>query len=277
MTQTQLTSDHKRLLKLVSVGLMAALVFVGNYLQFKIPVSIGDVTRVHLGNSMCLLAGLLFGPAVGGLSSGIGAALYDLFDPIYIISSPYTFCSKFAMGFVAGWLNRRLLQNGKAKTINVVLAGVVGQIVYIVLYLFKSYVALRLVGTTHEVAFAAVLPKIATSSVNAVAAVVISVPLFFALKKALAHTGFIALIGEEPQKKGYFNPVTTVLTIYCCVLTLVFSLYLSTVNDIKEAEEERWNAVNSTLEEYEQRFDLLSEELQITFPEPEGTEASEAE
>ena len=93
----------------------------------------------------------------------------------------------------------------------------------------------------------------------------------------MAHTGFIALIGEEPQKKGYFNPVTTVLTIYCCVLTLVFSLYLSTVNDIKEAEEERWNAVNSTLEEYEQRFDLLSEELQITFPEPEGTEASEAE
>ena len=66
---------------------------------------------------------------------------------------------------------------------HVVLAGVVGQIVYIVLYLFKSYVALRLVGTTHEVAFAAVLPKIATSSVNAVAAVVISVPLFFALKK----------------------------------------------------------------------------------------------
>ncbi len=277
VTQTRLTSDHKRLLTLVSVGLMAALVFVGNYLQFKIPVAIGDVTRVHLGNSMCLLAGLLFGPAVGGLASGIGAALYDLFDPIYIISSPYTFCSKFAMGFIAGWLNKKLLQNGKAKTVNVVIAGVVGQIVYIVLYLFKSYVALRLVGSTHSVALAAVVPKIATSSVNAVAAVLISVPLFFALKKALAHTGFMALIEETPEKKGYFNPVTTVLTIYCCVLTLVFSLYLSTVNNIKAAEEERWNAVNSTLEEYEQRFDLLSEELQITFPEPEGTEASEAE
>ena len=42
----QVTEQRRKLLVMVSVGMMAALVFVGNYLQFKIPVSIGDVTRV---------------------------------------------------------------------------------------------------------------------------------------------------------------------------------------------------------------------------------------
>lgn len=98
-------SKNKRLYSIVTVGLMAALVYVGNYLQIKIPNG-GLVTRIHLGNSMCLLAGLLFGRLRGGLSSGIGAALYDLFDPVYIVSAPYTFFSKFAMGFTAGHIRK---------------------------------------------------------------------------------------------------------------------------------------------------------------------------
>ena len=97
---------NKRLIFIIGVGLMAALVFVGNYLQVKIPNGV-LVTRIHFGNSMCLLAGLIFGPIGGGLASGIGAALYDLIDPVYIISAPFTFLSKFAMGFVCGALASR--------------------------------------------------------------------------------------------------------------------------------------------------------------------------
>ena len=49
---------NKKLTFIIAVGLMAALCFVGNYIQIKIPNGV-LITRVHLGNSMCLLAGKL--------------------------------------------------------------------------------------------------------------------------------------------------------------------------------------------------------------------------
>ena len=189
------SKQQNSLIFVVSVGMMAALVFVGNYLQFKIPVAIGDVTRVHLGNSMCLLAGLLFGPLAGGLASGIGAALYDLLDPVYIASAPFTFAFKFAMGFLAGWIARGALAcTGKNRMFRLISGALAGQLAYIVLYLAKSYIELRLLGNPAATAFIGILPKVATSSINALAAIVISVPLSIALYQALRRTGFSALM-----------------------------------------------------------------------------------
>ena len=99
-------TTNTKILKIVTVGLMAALVYVGNYLSIPVPNGL-LVSRIHLGNSMCLLAGLLFCGSTGGIASGIGGALYDLFNPAYTLSAPFTFISKFAMGFVADKLNRR--------------------------------------------------------------------------------------------------------------------------------------------------------------------------
>lgn len=273
----QITKQRRQLLIMVSVGIMAALVFVGNYLQFKIPVSIGDVTRVHLGNSMCLLAGLLFGPSVGGLASGIGAGLYDLLDPVYIISAPYTFCSKFAMGFVAGLVSRyasRAPEEGKKKgsqVVNLIVAGVLGQLTYIFLYLFKSYVSLRLLGTEPGVAFAAIVPKIATSSINAVAAVVISVPLTIALRKALQRTSFYTIMNEKREKKGYLNPVTVSLIAFCCLVTLFATISLSNTAKVQAREAE----LQERLAACEEKLDYLAGELGITFPEPEESAPAE--
>lgn len=56
--------------KIVTVGLLGALVFVSNYLSFPIPVPVGDISRIHLGNAFCLLAGFVMGPIGGGLASG---------------------------------------------------------------------------------------------------------------------------------------------------------------------------------------------------------------
>ncbi|MGI5894309.1 MAG: ECF transporter S component [Candidatus Merdivicinus sp.] len=198
------SKQNRQLIFLVSVGMMAALVFVGNYLQFKIPVAIGSVTRVHLGNSMCLLAGLLFGPMTGGLASGIGAGLFDLLDPMYITSAPYTFFSKFVMGFLAGWIARgALTMDGKNRLFRLIIGGVTGQIAYMILYLGKSFVELVLVGNPVQTALVAVLPKVATSGFNALAAVVISVPLSIALYQALKRTGFSTLMtGEKKQKSN---------------------------------------------------------------------------
>ncbi len=271
----QVTEQRKKLLFMVSVGMMAALVFVGNYLQFKIPVSIGDVTRVHLGNSMCLLAGLLFGPGVGGLASGIGAGLYDLFDPVYIVSAPYTFCSKFAMGFLAGLLGRAAFRKeGKSRVLQVILAGVVGQLAYIFLYLLKSYATLRLVGTASQAAFLAVIPKIAASTVNAVAAVVISVPLSIALRKALSRTAFFSVMNVQKENKGYFNPVTIALTIFCCAVTMVFAMYLSATNKIKAEDQKKIDTLQAQIDAQQAQLDYLAEQLNIELPQPEESSDS---
>ncbi len=179
--------------KIIVIGLMAALVYVGNYLQIKIPNGV-LITRIHLGNSMCLLAGLLFGGISGGLSSGIGAALYDLLDPVYITSAPFTFINKFAMGFTAGLLNRTNIN----AVFKAVFSATAGQVVYIVLYLAKTYFKMILVmDSTVEAAWTAVGTNALTSAVNGVLAVAISVPLYFALKKALAHTKIAPLICGE--------------------------------------------------------------------------------
>lgn len=194
---------NRKLSSIIAVGLMAALCFVGNYMQIKIPNGV-LITRIHFGNSMCLLAGLLFGGLNGGLASGIGAGLYDLFDPVYIVSAPFTFLSKFAMGFVTGTLsksNRRL----KSETAHVLVAAIVGQIVYIVCYLTKTFVSQLILGYTVETALTATLTNLITSCVNAVIAVSVSVPLYFALRKPLSTTYFAELINERRESNGKWH------------------------------------------------------------------------
>lgn len=252
---------NKSIQRLTIVGLMAALVFVGNYMQIQIPNGI-LVTRIHLGNSMCLLAGLLFSGTIGGVSSGIGAALFDLFNPAYVLSSPYTFISKFAMGFVAGKLNRGG-ETKKSQILSAVIASVAAQAVYIVLYLVKSFFTVLIIGGTAEAAWIAVGTNAITSGVNAVLAVVIAVPLYFALKAALSRTSIKVHISEKSQSKGYFNPVTILLTVFMSVVICVFSIQLAAQPKIQAALEQEKAAVQEKLDEYEKKFDYLEKALNI--------------
>lgn len=253
----------KALYKIITIGLMSALVFLGNYLQIKIPNGM-LVTRIHLGNSMCLLAGLLFGGVSGGLASGIGAGLYDLFDPVYIVSAPYTFFSKFAMGFTAGLLRK----SGEKK--RVIAAAAVGQLVYIVLYLLKSYLTIIILGGTSEAAWAAVGTNAITSTINGVLAVVISVPLYFLLRAALKHTAIYSLIaeqdGDKEDKKSYFNPLTTLLTVFAIVVTILFSVNLAATNKVKAKENEKEQQYISRIEELEGQVSYLYEQLGVEMP-----------
>lgn len=67
---------------LAAIGVMAALVFITTkFFAIPIPVGVGGKTQIHLGNSMCVLAGLLFGGVPGGLAAGIGTAIVDLLIP----------------------------------------------------------------------------------------------------------------------------------------------------------------------------------------------------
>ena len=267
-TTAKASSGRRKLYSIIIVGLMAALVYVGNYLQIKIPNG-ALVTRIHLGNSMCLLAGLLFGRLKGGLASGIGAGLYDLFDPVYIVSAPYTFFSKFAMGFTAGHIRKHGPANEKKA---VIVGAIVGQLVYIVLYLLKTFISQILLGEPVAVALKLTGVNALTSTVNGVLACVIAIPLYFALSKALAHTGIAEFITEKEEKKGWFNPLTAGLTIFAIAVTTLYTIDLANTNKVEKKQAEKEAAYAAQIDDLQYQIDYLTSELGIEIPEKPAEE-----
>ena len=262
------SSGRRKLYSIIIVGLMAALVYVGNYLQIKIPNG-ALVTRIHLGNSMCLLAGLLFGRLKGGLASGIGAGLYDLFDPVYIVSAPYTFFSKFAMGFTAGHIRKHGPANEKKA---VIVGAIVGQLVYIVLYLLKTFISQILLGEPVSVALKLTGVNALTSTVNGILACVIAIPLYFALSKSLAHTGIAEFITEKEEKKGWFNPLTAGLTIFAIVVTTLYTIDLANTNKVEKKQAEKEAAYAAQIDDLQYQINYLTSELGIEIPEKPAEE-----
>ncbi len=172
------------------VAVFAALVFVSNWLSVPIPVPVGDVSRVHLGNVFCLLCGFILGPVSGGLASGVGAALFDLMNPAYIASAPFTFVFKFLLAAVCGWVAYGGGRKGENHKWNV-LAAVCGSLTYMALYLGKSFVQGLLLGSEMGTVLTSLLTKFVTSGVNAIIAVVVSVPLCAAVRLALKKSGLL--------------------------------------------------------------------------------------
>ena len=172
---------------LAMIGVMAAIVFVGNQLQLpKIPTPLGP-TRIHLGNVMCILGGLLFGAVPGGLAAGIGGAIYDLMDPFYAKEFWITFILKFAMGFVAGFLAK-----GAKTKFKVIFAAIIGSLSYVVLYLGKTFIFQYLImGNPWQTVAGVLVTKGTTSLINALLAMVISVILFFMIEPALKKAGLL--------------------------------------------------------------------------------------
>ena len=165
------------------IGILAALVYVTSaFLQIPIPTAIGN-TRLHFGNVMCLLSGLLLGPVSGGLAAGIGSMFFDLTNPAYITSAPFTFVFKFLMAFLCGIIAHH---TGKERTWKYVLAALLGAALYVVLYLSKSFIEDHFVlGIGLDVVWVTVTQKGVVSIVNGVIAAVVSVPLYLALRPSL--------------------------------------------------------------------------------------------
>ena len=126
--------------QLAFTGIMAALVYVTSaFLQIQIPTAIGS-TRLHMGNVMCLLSGLLLGPVQGGLAAGIGTMFYDLMDPAFVAGAPFTFAFKFIMAYIAGVCARSGGAQSGSFTRNLI-GCVLGEVAYIILYLGKSFIS----------------------------------------------------------------------------------------------------------------------------------------
>ena len=184
-------NEQKQLTRIVFGAVMAAIICV--ITLFRIPLG---QSKVHFANAMCLLAGLLLGPVTGGLSAGLGSALYDvLFGGYDFVEAAITFVSKFAMAWVAAVLFRAFMKKykdpaAKETILPLVISCVIGALTYVALYMlktwiFKSYVTPVPADTLPTVMIA----KLGPSLINAAFAFVVA-PLFYhAVLPALKSTG----------------------------------------------------------------------------------------
>ena len=123
--------------KIVLVGVLAALTAVSSALRITMPLEIAGTTSFHLGNILCALSGILLGPWLGGLAAGLGSAIYDMFNPLYISECWMTFLMKFVYGMAAGLVIRAGKKDwGYVKAL---LGTIAGAVAYALLYLAKSY------------------------------------------------------------------------------------------------------------------------------------------
>lgn len=171
------------------LGLMAALVFSSNYIQFMIPTPLGT-TRIHIANGICLLGALLFGGVKGGMAAGIGSFFYDLTFPEYVATSWVTFIMKFLMALICGLLvyagNNR---SGDAPVhiLRRVIGSIAGALSYVAMYVAKQFIEqCLLLGVSFEaVALNVLTTKLPASLLNAALAVPIAVMLHSVLRPAL--------------------------------------------------------------------------------------------
>ncbi len=181
---------------MIAVGLMAALVFVFTYLHIDIPTPLSN-TMLHLGNVMSLLAAMLFGGVRGGLAAGLGSMIYDMLDPRYLPTCWLTFIMKFLMGYVAGKMCEKLKTRNPLTT---GLAAFTGSVVYVLLYMAKTYITNRFVyGYEKETVWITTLTKGGASFLNGVIAAVCSALLYTALTPALRGAGL--LDGKKQEKE----------------------------------------------------------------------------
>ena len=170
--------------RIAMAGLLAALTAVGSGLRIVIPVSIGGNSAFHLGNIFCALSGILLGPGLGGLAAGLGSAIYDMTNPIYISECWLTFLMKGAYGLSAGLVAKNLHLGDYAKDL---LSACAGALTYAVLYLAKTFLKTMIVsGTTASAAWVALGLKIPATAFNMAVAIIIAPILSTAIRKALA-------------------------------------------------------------------------------------------
>ena len=185
MTQQKKFSTYD----LVIVGVMAALVFAATFFLKigPIPTPVGP-TQIKLANALCLLAGMLFGGVRGGLAAGIGSALFDLSNPAFVESAPYTLVFFFLMAFVCGLVANLGGKHGTDRKLNL-LGALAGSLTYLVLNFGKKILLLLLAGSSLQAAAVTCATSFIFSVINMVVGVVISVLLAPVCRQALVQAG----------------------------------------------------------------------------------------
>lgn len=186
-------SDNKIIFtrKLTQAALCAALCYIG-FTFFKIDIPVGtEKTAFHLGNVFCVLAALLTDGLYGGLAGAIGMTIADL-TAGYVTSAPKTFFLKLCIGLIVGFVAHKIFKLNKNEhssryvagaTVLSAAAGMVFNIFAdpIAGYFYKTY----LLGIPQDLSKTLAKIGALTTSVNAVAAVIVASILYLALRPAM--------------------------------------------------------------------------------------------
>ena len=169
------------------IGLMAAMVFVVNYL--RIPFM---GTQLHMTNALCALCGLLFGPGAGFMAAGLGSGLYDIVAG-WGAECVITFINKGAIGLIAGLIGyyhaRKDPLDAVAKA-KIIAGSVLGALAYVALYMLKTTIGgLFVDGLAMDAVTVKLLSKLPGSLMNAAFASIAAPVLYCALRPALKHAG----------------------------------------------------------------------------------------
>ena len=171
--------------RIAAIGVLSAMVFAANFLS----IPIGDITRIHFGNVLCVLSGLLLGPISGGLCAGLGGFFYDLFNPLYAAEAPITFAMKFVLGALVGVIAHSGKSYGNNRTKNII-GAVVGSLGYVVVYLFKNFInEYYFLRNPIETVTTKLIIKGTSSVVNGMTAVIVALILLPVFSRAMKTSG----------------------------------------------------------------------------------------
>lgn len=191
-------SNRNQTFRICFIGLMAAIACVSNYVSIPFFAS-----RFHIGNAVCVLCGLLLGPAAGFLSAAIGNGLFDIVGG-YGIEFIITFFNKGAIALVAGLIARKAVRKETLEApdhARIIIGSVLGALTYTALYLLKSYIQARYItglsfddtvnvdGTVISGIKTIMYTKGIASLTNAAFAFIVAPILYGALRPALKHAG----------------------------------------------------------------------------------------
>lgn len=182
-----MNASRSRTLQICFIGLMAAIVFVVNYL--RIPFM---GTQLHMTNALCVLCGLLLGPAYGFLAAGLGSGLFDIVVG-WGAECIITFINKGVIALAAGLIAYRSAHADaltRAAHARIILGSALGALSYVALYMLKTFVfGLTINGLTINAVKLDLLSKLPGSLINAVFAAVCAPILFNTLRPALKNAG----------------------------------------------------------------------------------------
>ena len=188
MTRNRSTSP---VLRLALAGMMTAAVMVSNYISIPTGYS-----RLHVANAVCMLAGMLFGGVRGGIIAGLGSALFDLTFPAYVAEAWITFINKGAMALACGLIVHDRGNRLSRHTMTII-GSVTGALLYVALYMLKSYIQMRWVTPVPpDVVPVTLVGKLSSSAINGLFAVIVAPLLYAALYPALTKSGLLEPAGR---------------------------------------------------------------------------------
>lgn len=193
---------NTKILKIVVVGLMAALCYISfMFLQIKIPTPAG-FTSFHLGNTFCVLAALLLGGLPGGIAGAIGMGIADLLDSAYVLVAPKTMILKLGIGIITGIVAHRIFhiqkKQGAALWKAVLVSTIAGMLFNVIGEpIFSYFYTAFILGAPDHAAKALASWNAITTSVNAVLAVVLSTILYIIMAPRLQSNGILKKIDRR--------------------------------------------------------------------------------